>query len=401
MRSIIIVSAGLMQVPAILTAKKMGLNVIATDRDSKAPGFRHADVRVVMDTKNVEGHVRFALKNKGKYNIIGAFAGADVAVTVAAVTNALGLPGIPMNVAVRSNNKALMKKKWLEDSVPTAMSFEVKDLNGAARAVEKIGRFPVMVKAVDSAASRGSRKIVSADELKEALIDAQKYSTTKTALIEEHLEGTEQSVETIVYRNVHHRFGIVDRIYDFDPYKIEIGHSNPTRLPKNIQEDIYKVVEKAARSLGITFGPAKADMILTNDGPKIIEMPARLSGGFHSQYTTPLATGMDPIKAALTIAIGKPMPESATKSKWDRVSICKCIFPKPGKVMSITGVEKAKKIKGVKQVIMYTKKGDLISPYKSCADIVCYIIVVGKDYEETNKIFDKAASTVKIDTSEV
>jgi biotin carboxylase len=401
MRSVIIVSAGLMQIPAILTAKKMGLNVIATDRDPKAPGFRYADVRVVMDTKDVEGHVRYAIANQEKYNIIGAFAGSDVAITVAAITNALGLPGIPLKVAIRSNNKALMKKKWLQDGIPTAMSFEVTDYDGAVKAIKKIGRFPVMVKAVDSAASRGSRKIDSMDQLKVALIDAKKFSTTGTALIEEHLEGSEQSVETIVYKNIHHRFGIADRIYDFDPYKIEIGHSNPSRLPKKTQEAIYKVVEKAARSLGITFGPAKADMILTKDGPKIIEMPARLSGGFHSQFTTPLSTGMDPIKAALTIATGGHMPASASTHKWNRVSICKCIFPKPGRVVSIIGVEKAKKIKGVEHVIMYTKKGDVISSYKSCADIVCYIIVVGKDYEEANNIFDRAASTVKINTSEV
>ncbi|MBE7414796.1 MAG: hypothetical protein HS130_06050 [Deltaproteobacteria bacterium] len=71
----------------------------------------------------------------------------------------------------------------------------------------------------------------------------------------------------------------------------ETGHTNPTSLTASAQEGLYGLVTRAATSLGIEFGPYKADTIMTK-GPMVIELPARLSGSFHSQYTTPLATAL-------------------------------------------------------------------------------------------------------------
>ena len=401
MKSIIIVGAGIMQIPAIKTAKKMGLNVIATDRNPSAEGFMYADVPVIMDTKDVKEHVKFAIENKEKYNIVGAFAGADVAVTVAGITNALNLPGIPMDVAIRSNNKSLMKKKWLEDGVPTPISKEVNSTKEAIRAIDELNGFPLMVKAVDSAASRGSRKVENVKELSDAISAAKKISSTKTAIVEEFVNGEEQSVETIVYNTIYYHCGIADRHFGFDPYPIEIGHTNPSRLPTQVQEEIYDVADKAAISLGIDFGPAKADMILTSEGPKILEMPARLSGGFHSQYTTPLATGMNPIRAVLNIAIGNPIPIEDVRQRWNRVSVCKAIFPKPGRIVGIKGIEKAKRLDGIEQIFLLVKEGGIIPEYKNCAHRICYIISVGDTYEEASERFEAASQTISIETKDI
>ncbi len=401
MKSIIIVGAGIMQIPAIKTAKGMGLNVIATDRNPSAEGFMYADVPVIMDTKDVKGHVEFAIENKEKYNIVGAFAGSDVAVTVAGITNALNLPGIPMDVAIRSNNKSLMKKKWLGDNVPTPISKEVDGIKEAILVIDELNGFPLMVKAIDSAASRGSRKVENVKELSDAISAAKKISSTKTAIVEEFVNGEEQSVETIVYNGIHYHCGIADRHFGFDPYPIEVGHTNPSRLPSQVQEEIYDVVAKAAISLGINFGPAKADMILTSEGPKILEMPARLSGGFHSQYTTPLATGVDPIRAVLNLAIGNPIPIEDVTQKWNKVSVCKAIFPKPGQIVRINGIKKAKQLKGIEQIFLLVKEGDIISEYKNCAHRICYIISVGDTYEEANERFEAASQTISIETKDI
>lgn len=396
MRSIIIVGAGVMQIPAIRTAKKMGLRVIATDRNPAAEGFAYADVPVVMDTKDVAGHSLWALEHREKYNIVGAFAAADTAVTVAGITNALGLPGIPYDVALRSNNKALMKKRWLIDGVATPYAVEVSNVTEARRAAREIG-FPLMVKAIDQAASRGTRKVEHAGVgFETALRDAMHYSSTKTALVEEYVNGEEQTVETIVYNGRHYHFGIADRHFGFSPFPIETGHTNPSRLPDSMYEELYNLTEKAAKSLGIDFGPAKADTIITKKGPMILEMPARLSGGFHSMYTTPIATGMDPIRAALTLAVGGAMPETIAMPTRARVAVCKAIFPEPGRIVSIDGVEKAMKLPGVEHVFLMVKKGDVVSDYRNCADRVCYIITSGRTKKEADAAFEAAADTIKI-----
>lgn len=396
-KSMLIVSAGEMQIPAIKTAKEMGFFVIASDKNANAAGFKYTDLPLVIDTKDVDAHIKFALDNKDKLNIAGAFAGADVAITVAAITNALNLPGIPMEVAYASNNKSEMKKRWLRDAVPTPYSIEVRTVEEAKAIIEKIG-FPAMIKAIDNAASRGSKKIISYDELPEALEDAKRHSTTHSALVEEFVIGIEYSVETIVYNGIHYHYGIVDRHFGFAPFAIETGHTNPTNISIQEQDAIYDVVDRASASLGIIFGPAKADMIVTKKGPMILEMPARLSGGWHSQYTTPLATGLDPIRDVLNMATGGSISLENTIPKFNRCSVCKAVFPEPGKIIKISGIKEAEKIKGVAKIILVVKEGDIIEDYHNCGQRVCYIITVGNNRDEANNIWEKAAQTVRIET---
>lgn len=397
---IIIVSAGQMQIPAVLTAKKLGLFVIATDANPNAAAFKFSDLPVVLDTKDLDGHVKFAVENKERFNIKGAFAAADVPVVVAAITTALGLNGIPTEVAERSHNKTLMKERWMRDGIPTPRGIEVSSLKEATEALREIG-LPAMVKAIDNAASRGSKKIVSEDELPQAIESAKEASTTNRALIEQYVTGFEQSVETIVWNGRHYHCGMADRQFGFHPYHIETAHVDPSELPEETQKRIYDVVDAAADSLGIEFGPAKADMIMTENGPMILEMPARLSGGFHSQYTTPLSTGRDPIRAVLEISVGRPIDEALITRSKDNVAICSGIFPPPGRLRAVHGVTDAKLLDGVAQIIVTKGPGDVIEPLIDNGKRVCWVITVGKTRQEAEASFQQAKSMIRFDVESV
>jgi biotin carboxylase len=397
---IIIVSAGQMQIPAVLTAKKLGLFVIATDANPHAAAFQFCDLAVVLDTKDLQGHVKFALENKDRYNIKGAFAAADVPVVVAAITTALGLNGIPPEVAERSHNKTLMKERWMRDGIPTPRGIEVCSLKEATEALREIG-LPAMVKAIDNAASRGSKKIVSETELPQALESAKKASTTNRALIEQYVTGFEQSVETIVWNGRHYHCGMADRQFGFHPYHIETAHVDPSELSEETQKRIYEVVDAAADSLGIEFGPAKADMIITENGPMILEMPARLSGGFHSQYTTPLSTGRDPIRAVLEISVGRPIDETLITPSKKNVAICSGIFPAPGRLRAVHGVTEAKLLDGVAQIVVTKEPGDVIEPLIDNGKRVCWVITVGKTRQDAEATFQQAKRAIRFEVESV
>jgi len=397
-QGIVILAAGPMQIPAILTAKDLGLFVIAADRNPDAPGFQFADLALPMDTAKPAALADWAEKHKGEYNIAAVFAGADVAVTAAVLNHRLGLPGIPLDVAEASHNKAKMKERWLRDGVSTPACIEVGNANEARRVAVNYG-YPVMVKAVDNSASRGTRVVRSGEELAMAVENAMRHSSTASCLIEQFVEGEEQSVETIMHRGEQLRAGMVDRHYDFFPYPIEVGHTNPSHLPPETQDKIFRVVEEAARSLGIMDGPAKADMILTEQGPMVLEMPARLSGGFHSQYTTPLATGMNPIRAVMRQSLGDAefwQDLRATKSEF---SLCHALFPAPGKLVSIDGYEKARGIEGVKHIFLYKQVGETIESYRNCADRPCYVIMQAETREKLWELFDQVKKTLRFETN--
>jgi biotin carboxylase len=397
-KAVMILGAGVMQIPMIRKAKEMGLFVIASDRCADAAGFREADYPLTLDIKSAWAHAEWASRNKERFNISGVVAGADVAITAAAVSNALSLPGIPIETAEMSNNKSLMKKRWLADGIPTPWAEEVRSLQEARTALKKTG-LPCMVKAIDNAASRGSRRIDSIEELEDALVDAKEHSTTGTALIEEFVEGPEQSVELIVWKGTHYRFGIVDRHFGFGPFPIETGHTNPSALTPAVQEGLYEVVQAAASSLGIDFGPYKADTIMTKKGPMVLELPARLSGGFHSQFTTPSATGLEPQKMALAIATGLEVKAEYYTPAKDRVTICKAVFPDPGVIRLIRGVDAARALPGVEEIFMMVGEGDVIPAYRNCGHRVCYIIASGKNRTEAELNWQRAANTVRINTA--
>ncbi|HHS48460.1 MAG TPA: ATP-grasp domain-containing protein [Desulfurella acetivorans] len=395
MKSIIILGAGIMQIKAIKTAKDLGLYVIAADRDSEAVGFKHADLKLVIDTKDTKSLVDFALNNKNTYNIKGVFAAADNAITAAAINEALGLIGVSSFSAKSSNNKWLSKQLWLSSSVPTPYAKEVKTLKDAKKAIEKVG-LPCMVKAIDSSASRGTQKLESISNLEIALEEAFRYSSAKSALIEEYVEGFEYSAETVIYNSKQYRFGIAKREYDLLPLPIETGHVNPADLDSKTQEEMYKIVYDAALALKIDNAPAKADMIIRKSDSKImiLEMAARLSGGFHSQYTTPLSSGMDPIKFVMQLTLGEEPYIDTYTPKMNKVALCRAIFPKPGYVEKIEGIEEALKIKGINKIFLTIKEGDVIEDYKHCAHRVCYVIASGDSYKEADSAFKLAKNII-------
>ena len=57
--TILIITGGVLQIPAILEAKKMGLKTIVTDQNKNAPCMNIADESFTIDIFDVEGHLNF------------------------------------------------------------------------------------------------------------------------------------------------------------------------------------------------------------------------------------------------------------------------------------------------------------------------------------------------------
>ena len=76
---------------------------------------------------------------------------------------------------------------------------------------------------------------------------------------------------------------------------------------------------------------------------KTIELTARLSGGFHCQYATPLAYGTDEISAVAKMAMGGNLDMDLIRHKYDRAAVVLAKFPSPGEIKLIKGQEETKK----------------------------------------------------------
>jgi len=400
-RTIIVIGAGLLSVKNIETAQKMGYQVIVTDMNPDAIGFKYSDIPVLLSTRDVEGHVREAKKLSNNHNIVGVFtAGADVEVTVAHTARALGLIGVSPEVANKCNDKLLMRQELAKANIPGPRFAKVNDKEDALRFIKEVG-YPVIIKPIDNCGSRGV-KVISNDAELDLSIEFSKelgVCERESLLIEEFLEGPTQTVEMLVCDGKYHLCSIIDTFHDYFPYRVEVAHVNPTILSKDLQDELFELAKRASEVIGIDVGAAKVDTIISGkEGPVVMEMTSRLSGGFHCQYTTPLAHGTNNIKAAIDIAVGNPVKYADIVSSQKRHARCQALFPKPGKVVSINGVEKAKMVPGVEEVFILVNEGDLVPEYRSSADRVCFVITSGASYEEALRIAKQAKSLINIET---
>jgi biotin carboxylase len=215
--------------------------------------------------------------------------------------------------------------------------------------------------------------------------------------LEEYLEGEEYSVDTIVYNGIVYPCGISDREFDYSKeFAVQTGSVTPSRLPEKIQSEMYDLMSQAAKAMGIDKGAFKGDLILCGDKPKILEITARLSGGFDSQYRKPYSFGINLIKATIDIAIGNDLDFRDIIPKWVKYSKTTSPFPQAGKIAKISGLDALKKIEGVRNVFLLVKEGDMVEDYKHCVNRVGYIILSADSYEELKQVEKKALGTLEI-----
>lgn len=394
-KTIMVIGGGLLQVPVIQTAQKMGLRVIVTDYNPHALGMKYADIPIVMSTRDIEGSVRVAKKQHEITPISGVLTvGTDASATVAAVANALNLPGIKFEDAIAATNKIKMRTRFFEYGVPSPHFFPVWSLSDAKKACKVLG-FPVVIKPSDNMGARGVVRIDNKNQIADAFAFAKSASPSGELIIEEFMEGHELSIDAVVFNGEVTFTGIADRIIEYPPHFVETGHTMPSQLPKDIQDSACEVMKAGIKALGIHLGCAKGDIKITKDGPKIGELAARLSGGFMSAYTYPLSTGVNLMRAAIEIALGQE--PGNLEPLYNKVSIERAIITPPGIVKKICGVEEALKIPGIAEIFINVKPGDKVKKPTSNVEKAGHIIAVADTLEEAEDAVRKCKEMIHIE----
>src|SRR5205823_2054968 len=187
-KTVLFVGAGRHQRRAILRAQELGVRVVAVDRNADAPGMREADVAEAVDFRDVPAVIEAARR----HSVDGVLTiSADRAVpVVAAVAEALGLPGIGTDVAHRMTHKVAMRRRLADAGVPQPRFAAARSLHEGYAAVETVG-FPAVPKPADSGGQRGVFMLGSIDDLEAHLHTALAESPTEETIIESYHEGIE------------------------------------------------------------------------------------------------------------------------------------------------------------------------------------------------------------------
>lgn len=391
MKRLFIIGASDFQLPAIIEAKNMGLYVGVADFNPDAVGVQYADEYFNVSTIDIEGIFEAAKRFRAD-GIITLCTDMPMR-ALASTCERLNLIGPDLLTAITATDKGAMIRAFEKNDVAHPR-FTVIEKESDIESICNKFEYPIITKPTDNSGSRGIMLANSAEELKEALSYSSENGRAGIVIAEEYMVGPEVSVEVMVINGKAHILQVTDKMTTGAPHFVEIGHSQPSKLPKEAIDAIRDLAGRAALAVGIKNGPAHAEIILTENGPKMVEIGARMGGGCITTHLVPLSTGINMTKATIQTALGEK-PDIMPKFK--KGSAIRFIIPPVGIVKSISGKEDAEKVPGIQLVEIQCKVGQVLRDLENGTCRIGYVIAQGDTPEEAVEICEKALDKIQIE----
>ena len=390
MKKLLIIGASILQLPAIKKAKEMGFFVGVVDYNPSAVGVPLADEFFCVSTIDIEGVVKVA-ETFGPDGIMTLATDMPMR-SIAAACERLGLPGLSPDTALRSTDKGEMIKCFAGHGVEHPWYFILKSPDALDSVKEKI-TYPCITKPTDNSGSRGVMLVHTEQELRESVAYSAQNGRSGGVIVEEYMSGPEVSVEVIVTGGEPHVLQVTDKLTTGAPHFVEMGHSQPSRLDAGDLDKIRDLAKRAVLAVGIQNGPAHVEIILTKDGPKMVELGARMGGDCITTHLVPLSTGIDMIEATIKIACGE---KPDIEPKWEKGSAIRFLDAPRGTIAAIEGAAEAEKIEGVREISFTKGVGDTVGDIGSSTDRTGFVIAQADTAKNAVDICERARNTTKI-----
>ncbi|WP_144636121.1 ATP-grasp domain-containing protein [Priestia megaterium] len=362
-------------------------------------------VIVLNDNSDVETWVKHAksLHSINPIDAVVSFAEIDQD-KAAAISEALKSNFYSTSTIEWVHDKSKMRRR-LKDTFAEGLPSE---LVYSAEEVIKFGEnagYPLILKPSKGRASAGISIVTNPSEAEQAFKSTKNVVVPRLeaspTLVEPYLEGKEFSVEALSESGEHIILAIVEKYKD-EESKVEIGHCLPARLSKEEKEQIEKHVSKVLDSLDISFGITHTELILTSQGPHIIETHVRAAGDEIPELIKD-SLGLDPLDYVVKQAAGLPILEEIklklqdAKTNQKSTAIWFASVNIKGKIKSVKGLDEAKQVSGVSEVFQLLDNGSEISPLSSSYSRIAFSRSVANSQKEALEIAQKSIDKLKIE----
>lgn len=395
-KKLLVLAAGILQIPIIKKAREMGYYVIAADGDPNACGLRYADKSICVNITSASDMLKVALDEKID-GVIHPCSEVSMSV-MGRINDELHLSGISEEQAIRATNKHLMRKAFEKFGAPSpkSMCFEDEKVAWGAFCTEFDGA--CILKPSRNSGSRGIAKIPSTigeAEFVRLFNISKNESRDKSVMLEQFIEGPEFSIEIIVWNGTVNVLTVTDKKTTEAPHFVELGHNQPSCFPSDIVEKIKSAAVAGVKALGVNDCACHAEVKIQNGMAYIMEIGARMGGDFISTVLTPLSTGVDMTAAAINCALGI---EPCLKPTRNNQSACIRYFcPNPGKLINISNTLVLNDSR-VQEWEIYHKEGDMIPEVTSSLCRSGHVIVTEETPQKAIELADKLISDVEFKT---
>jgi len=401
-RKLLIIGAGINQLPIIRTAVSLGYHVTVVTPQGDYPGIAVADEVFYEDIFNKDSILSYAVSN----GIEGVISDQSdiIAPTVAYVAEKMGLPGFGYHNALCFTNKSLMREVYRETGLPIAPNKKTDTYEEALSAAGEIG-YPLVIKPEDSFSSRGVLAVFSPEDLSSRYPLAKKESRSGRVIVEKLIEGPQYFCQGFVDEYKLDLYAFSDRYYfDLPNHFLPYTNAFPAKISKDLERRMTEDFNRVIDHLKPRFGHVWAEWIYDDkaDVLYMIEMAIRGAGAFVTTDVIPRAYGVDSQPYLVKAAMGESPVHFSELKKENRAAAFYCFLLPEGTVKSVRGIKELEDIPGVvKTNLRPVNPGDVIPPVKDKSSRFGPIIVEGKDRDELDTIREKMKNTLKIEVETI
>ena len=322
----------------------------------------------------------------------------------ARIADAFGLPGNPPHAAAASRNKLASRDAWQSAGLLTP-TYRVVPLEGDAHAFARTARFPVVIKPLALSGSRGVMRADNHEQFIErferlrALLQSPDVRSERDvvharALIESFIPGREFAVEGVLTRGTFTPFAIFDKPDPLDgPFFEETIYITPSRAAEREQQAIIESVATAAHALGLWHGPIHAECRVNDSGVYMLEIAARPIGGLCSKALRFNDDRRSLEEVLLRHAIGEDVSGFVRERSASGVMMIP--IPKRGIFRGVDGVDEARRVDGVEEILITAKPDVLLVPLPEGRSYLGFIFARGDEPQTVDRAIREAHATLR------
>lgn len=387
----------------VITAKKMGLYTIVTDRMPGSPAKALADESFDISTSDIEALAELIKKE----TISGVFNGFDDINTwnAQALCEKMDLPFYATKEQLEiCSNKDQFKAFCRMYDVPVIEEYEIGE--NLKETVQQLS-FPVIVKPVDSYASQGITVCYSPEEFEEGYAKALNYSKSGKAIVERFIDNSHGVMMFYTVRNGQVTLSAMTDRYVHKHYQEHPPLPTATLFPSRHLDLYVQTLDQKVRAMlqgmGIQNGVLFIQSLFENDAFYLYEMGFRMSG---TQYYSIVEkqTGINLLEMMLDYATGGTLenyPVEKFDNGYTKFPACNLsILLKDGVIKEITGLEEIIAMPAVLAYIPVNDTGDTVEITGTYAQMLGRFNIAAENTDELTKIINHINSSLQVTSTD-
>ena len=313
----------------------------------------------------------------------------------------------PVTAARIMTDKFEQREALRRAGLPVPEHARISGPGDLAPALERVG-LPAVLKPAFGAGSMLIFEIDSAEELERHFREAvERHSRSELlrgvepvfdleqVIAAENWHGDERygayvSVEALMFGGEFHPLAVSDRTKQLPPFR-ETGLMLPSRLPDERSAELVEAARAAAHAAAATDGPLHIEVMMTADGPVVIEINGRLGGSI--PYIFRQVSELDLFREIAKIPLGIP-PD--IDPRFDGTGgMFNIHAPGEGRVTRLSGLDEVRALPGVRQLMVGVHEGDWVSDLLGLLGGMIRVICAAPSAEELLELRDRVHATIE------